>query len=105
MSVATSMVLLDRALAGYGAAAAAARGRVKVIYRSIAARVSSRGDVTADEFSTPLSSVNEVTQLQSSILGLVPSTDAQPWFRFRALTLTSEIARERVLTVERGDRA
>jgi hypothetical protein len=103
VEVATSAVLLDRALAGYGASAQAARVELKSMATEIASRVSAGGNVTEAEFRTPLKTVANLTHLQETILSLVPATDAQRWFQQRALALSSDMGHLRVLTVERGD--
>lgn len=105
MQAATSIILLDRALSGYGPEMRLARQEVGDIYRQIAQRVGAGGYVTSEEFNTPLKSIAGLTHLQESILAVKPANDAQRWFQTRALALTSELAQERVLTVERGDRS
>jgi hypothetical protein len=103
VEVATASVLLDRALAGYGDGARSARAELKAMASEIASRINAGGNVTEAEFRVPLRTVASLTHLQETILALTPATDAQRWFQQRALTLSSEIGRLRVLTVERGD--
>jgi hypothetical protein len=101
--VATSIVLLDHALAGYGEGALAGRRELRAMLDRTITRISSTGNLTAEEFGTPLSNLRRVTHLQSTILAMTPANDAQRWFQSRAIMLTSELAHERVLTVELGD--
>ncbi len=101
--VATSIVLLDQALAAYGDGAQAGRQEVRAMLEMTIRRVAPTGNVTAQEFRTPLSNINLITHLQSTILAMTPANDAQRWFQSRALVLASELGQERVLTVEQGD--
>lgn len=100
--VATSIVLLDQALAAYGDGAQAGRQEVRAMLEMTIRRVAPTGNVTAQEFRTPLSNINLITHLQSTILAMTPANDAQRWFQSRALVLASEL-QQRVLTVEQGD--
>ena len=43
-----------------------------------------------------------MAQLQASLLALAPTTEAQRWLRARALTVSGELERARVLFAERG---
>jgi hypothetical protein len=105
VSVATSIVLLDRALAGYGEESQQSRQRLSHIHRVISERVSTRGYITRQAFETSVENLLGLTQLQESILAMVPKDERQRWFQSRALTLSTELAHERVLSVERGDRS
>jgi hypothetical protein len=105
VQVATSMVLLDRALAGYGEGARAARVELRGILERIARGVDRNGDLSAEGFRTPFSSLSTLTGLQATILAMTPANDTQKWFQARALQLTTDVGHERVLTAERGDRS
>ena len=101
--VATSIVLLDRALSGFGERAQGARFELRSILDRIARQVDPSGYLSAEEFRAPLTSLSSLTHLQTTILTLMPATDAQKWFQTRALQLSTEIGRERALTAEKGD--
>lgn len=102
--VATTIVLLDHALAAYGTDTRDARDEVRALVGLTLARIAPSGTFGAEEFKAPLSNLGRVTHLQSTIMALAPANDAQRWFQSRAMTLTSDLARERTQTVERGER-
>ena len=102
--VATTIVLLDHALAAYGAEARGARNEVQAIVDMTLKRIAPSGGFGIEEFRAPLSNLDLVNRLQSTILALAPANDAQSWYRSRALTLTTEFAHERTQSVERSKR-
>ncbi len=103
IDIAASMVLLDRALAGYGPESAAARAELRDIHRAVTDRVSPGGALAETVFHAPLSTLGAITHLQQTILALDAQSEAQRWFKARALTLTSDVGHVRALTAERGD--
>jgi hypothetical protein len=102
--VATTMVLLDHALATYGGETGGARSEVSAIVEMTLKRIAPSGEFGIDEFQAPLSNLGLVNHLQATIMALTPASDAQRWFQSRAMTLTVDLAHERTLTVERGKR-
>jgi len=108
VDISTSIVLIDRNLVGYGDAARPARLELREFASRLASHVSSNGDMHGvstfrESLKAPLKNLSLITQLQSTILALTPTSDAQRWFQARALTLSSELSHERVLTSEQGD--
>jgi hypothetical protein len=103
VKVSTSIVLLDRALAGYGDESKAARDELKGVLDRTLQRVWPDGNLSIDEFRTPLASFTALTHLQATILALTPTNATQHWFQARALSLTTDLGYQRVLTVERNE--
>ncbi len=102
--VATTIVLLDHALAAYGAEARGARDEVRAIVDMTLKRITPSGDFGIEEFQAPLSNLGLVTHLQTTIMALAPASEAQRWFQSRAMSLTTAFAYERTQSVERGKR-
>jgi uncharacterized membrane protein len=103
VQLATSIVLLDQALAAYGDGARPGRQELQAMLEMTIRRVAPTGNVTAQEFRTPLSNIKLITHLQSTILAMTPANDTQRWFQSRAMAVASDLGQERVLTVEQGD--
>ena len=94
------LVLLDRALARYGPATRNAREQLR---NSVAAAIQrvwpgEELEVAKVDIFDP---VRELETVENGVRDLSPRTDAQRGFQSRALSLISEIARARVLNVER----
>ena len=102
--VATTIVLLDHALAAYGRDADDARREVQALVDMTLKRITPSGQFGIEEFQAPLSNLGLVTHLQSTIMALVPANDAQRWFQSRAMALTTQFAYERTQGVERAKR-
>jgi hypothetical protein len=102
--LATTIVLLDHALAAYGSEARGARDEVRALVDLSLKRIAPSGEFGIEEFRAPLSNLDRITHLQSTIMALAPGSDAQRWFQSRAMTLTTEIAHDRTQSVERGER-
>lgn len=95
VDVSTSILLLDRALAGYGPETAPVRTDLRAFLGQAAARVAPGG-----QMAKTVPRTNLITQLQVSILSLQPDTRAKWWFQHRALEITAELGKHRILTSE-----
>jgi hypothetical protein len=102
--LATTIVLLDHALAGYGTEARGAREEVRNIVDRSLKRIAPSGGFGIEEFEVPISNLGLVTHMQATIMALAPANDAQRWFQSRAMTLTTELGRERTQSAERSRR-
>jgi hypothetical protein len=102
VAVSTSIVMLDRALSGFGDEARPARDQLRAFLQRATNRVTPDGNIRKVVFRVPLTNLSLLTQLQQSILALKPANDAQRWFQARALVLSGELSRERVVTSEQS---
>lgn len=100
VDVSTSIVLMDRALSGYGAESAGVRLQLRDFLALATARVSANGQMESVVFRSPRTNLSFLTRLQTSILALKPTNSSQQWFQSRALALSAELAQDRVLTSE-----
>ncbi|MGA7437665.1 MAG: hypothetical protein WBW32_06000 [Luteibacter sp.] len=100
VGVATSTLLLDRALSGYGSETAPIREDLRAFLARATARVAPDGEMEKIVFRLPQTSLSIITRLQQKILDLRPTTEAQWWFQHRALECSAELAHERILTSE-----
>lgn len=100
VGVATSTLLLDRALSGYGPETEPIRADLRAFLARATNRVSPDGEMQRIVFRLPQTSLSIITLLQRKILELRPTTEAQWWFQHRALECTAELAHERILTSE-----
>jgi hypothetical protein len=100
VGVSTSILLVDRALSGYGPEASPIRNDLRDFIARATARVTPDGEMKEIAFRLPHTSLSLLTRLQSSILALRPGTRTQQWFQYRALQVTTELSRERILTSE-----
>ncbi|HEY9133759.1 MAG TPA: hypothetical protein VIM98_18555 [Dyella sp.] len=105
VEVSTSIVMLDRALSGYGKESEPERDQLRAFLARATARVAPDGRVKQMVFRVPVTNVSLLTQLQQSILNLKPANDAQRWFQARALTLSGELSRQRVATSEQSEQS
>lgn len=105
VSVSTSIVMLDRALSGYGAEARPVRDELRTFLERATRRIAPDGYVKEVVFRVPLTNLSLLTQLQQSILDLKPANDAQRWFQQRALALSGDLSRERVVTSEQSEQS
>ena len=99
IEIAADILLIDHALAQYGR-------RVKGCTRT-AARIHERcrrwrfsPDRPEQALDVTAAPLPQMGRLQQSLLALSPATDAQRWLQARALTLSSELKRARVLFAE-----
>ncbi|UPG90377.1 hypothetical protein L2Y96_01000 [Luteibacter aegosomaticola] len=100
VGVATSTLLLDRALSGYGPETTPIRADLRTFLDRATARVAPDGEMKKVVFRLPQTSLSIITLLQRKILALQPQTEAQWWFQHRALECSATLARERILTSE-----
>jgi hypothetical protein len=100
VGVSTSILLLDRALSGYGPETAPIRRDVRAFLARATERVAPDGEMDTIVFRLPHTSLSLITQLQSSILALQPETEGKWWFQHRALEATAQLAQQRILTSE-----
>ncbi|WP_077002354.1 DUF4239 domain-containing protein [Variovorax sp. KK3] len=104
VKVASTAVLLDRALAGYGPAAQPVRAELAQLFAQMRARVDHHapsGILTAPH--APMANLAALTQLQHAVLQLKPDDESQKWYQARAMQLSTDIALDRVLHAESGD--
>jgi len=100
VQLSTSIVLLDRALAGFGEETQPARAQVRDILNHV---VQLTEPPRLSEKSRYLAGLRAITQLQHSILSLSPVSDSQKWYQARSMQLSIDIAQTRVLTSEREE--
>jgi hypothetical protein len=100
VGVSTSILLLDRALSGYGPETAPIRTDLRAFLGRATERVAPDGEMEKIVFRLPHTSLSLITQLQQSILALNPDTEPKWWFQHRALEVTADLARQRILTSE-----
>lgn len=102
LRLASAVVLLDRALVGFGDEAQECRKRLRELFESVRARVEDRRR-DSDPPDALMGNMHALTQLQQSILALPVRNETQKWFQARAMQLSSDIAHDRVLIVERNE--
>ncbi|SFN34057.1 hypothetical protein [Variovorax sp. OV329] len=102
LRIASTVVLLDRALVGFGDGAKECRAQLRVLFESVRARVEDRKRAV-DPPTELMGNLHSLTQLQHSVLALPVQDDTQKWYQARAMQLSSEIAHDRVLIVERNE--
>ena len=101
VEVGASILMMDRALAHYGTESKPARDALRELTGLAAAEVSEEPPSgTQVTFGPPLP---HLTKLQNLILALSPASDSQRWAKTRALSLTTDLERSRVLLAERSD--
>ena len=101
IEIAADILLIDHALAQYGQEAKAARELLRGFTKGAVDGAFSpdRQEQALDVTAAPLP---QMSRLQQSLLALSPATEAQRWLQARALTLSSELKRARVLFAERA---
>src|SRR5688572_28588095 len=100
VEIATDILLIDRALAHYGANAQAARETLRsLLQRAVDSVSASELQIKPADFE---SSLPPTDRLQTILLALVPANDGQRWVQTRALILSVELERARVLYAERS---
>lgn len=100
VAVSSSVLLLDRDLSGYGIEAKPVRSELRAFLERATERVAANGEMSKVAFRIPRTNLSLITQLQMSILALEPETRSESWFQFRALAVTAELSKQRVLTYE-----
>jgi len=100
IGVSTSILLLDRALSGYGPETTPIRTDLRQFLARATERVSPDGEMKKVVFRLPHTSLSLITQLQGAILALPSDTATKWWFQHRALDITTELAKQRILASE-----
>ena len=101
VEIAADVLVIDRALAQYGDQAKPARDALRgFLERAIEGMTLYEHRIDAEAVTQE--PMPHMAQLQASLLALAPTTEAQRWLRARALTLSGELERARVLFAERG---
>ena len=101
VEIAADVLVIDRALAQYGDQAKPARDALRgFLERAIEGMTLYEHRI--DEEAVTQAPMPHMAQLQTSLLALAPTTEAQRWLSARALTLSGELERARVLFAERG---
>ena len=101
IEIAADVLVIDRALAQYGDQAKPARDALRgFMERAIESMSLYQHRIDAEAVTQ--APMPHMAQLQTSLLALAPTTEAQRWLRTRALTLSGELERARVLFAERG---
>jgi hypothetical protein len=103
VQVSTSIVLLDRALEGFGEDAKPARSQLRKLLDDVAKLTGSREGSFDQEVYDSRKNLRAISQLQQTILSLKPGSDAQKWYQARAMQLSISVAEGRVLSAERTD--
>lgn len=101
VEVAAGVLMIDRALAHYGPESRPARDALRELAGLAAAEVSTEPPSGTQVTSGP--PLPHLTKLQNLILALSPANDSQRWAKTRALSLTTDLERSRVLLAERSD--
>ena len=99
IEIAADILLIDNALAQYGQESKAARELLRGFTKGAVNGAFSpdKSEQVLDVTAAPLP---QMGRLQQSLLALSPATEAQRWLQARALTLSSELKRARVLFAE-----
>lgn len=100
LRVASTVVLLDRALVGFGPAARPARTQLADLFSQIRLRVDHRAGNGPVSPSAPIDSLASLTRLQHAVLQLRALDDSQKWHQARAMQLSTELVLDRVVNVE-----
>jgi hypothetical protein len=98
--IAADVVLLDRALARYGPETRDVRDVLRNSIAAVIQRIWREEEFQVAKFDTTEAAAG-LEAVEGRVRDLSPRTDAQRGLQARALSLTSEIARERVLGFER----
>ena len=101
IEIAADILLIDHALAQYGDESKAARELLRGFTKGAVDGVFSP-DEAGQALDVTAAPLPQMGRLQQSLLALSPATDAQRWLQARALTLSSELKRARVLFAERA---
>jgi hypothetical protein len=99
----TSVVLLDRALVGFGEESRPARAQVRAVLDRVVQLTDQRREDRRQDEARYSADLRAITQLQQTILSMAAGNDAQTWYRTRSMQLSTDIAQNRVLTSERQD--
>ncbi|MDM0001352.1 hypothetical protein QTI24_22290 [Variovorax sp. J22P240] len=104
IQLSTSIVLLDRALVGFGEETRPARDQLHgILNRIVELTERQRHKERRLEDAKYSADLRAITRLQQTILSMLPRNDSQKWYQSRAMHLSSDIAQSRVLTAERED--
>jgi hypothetical protein len=95
---AANIILLDRAMANYGAETKEIRDLLRLATRARIESIWSEGDFEPSRFESA-DAVAASEAIQGKIHELSPRTDAQRWLQSRALSLCNEIAQTRWLLI------
>ncbi len=98
--VSADLVLLDRALAGYGPETRDARDLLRKSIAAVIQRVWSEEELQVAKFDT-IEAAAGLEAVEGRVRDLSPGTNAQRGLQSRALSIIGEIAQERVLMLER----
>ena len=101
VEIAADILVIDRALAQYGDQAKPARDALRGFLEA-AIEGMTLYEHRIDAEAVTQAPMPHMAQLQTSLLALVPTTEAQRWLMARALTISGELERARVLFAERG---
>jgi hypothetical protein len=99
---AANIILLDRAMANYGAETKEIRDLLRLATRARIESIWSEGDFEPSRFESA-DAVAASEAIQGKIRELLPRTDAQRWLQSRALSLSNEIAQTRWLLITQAD--
>ncbi len=102
VEIAADVLVIDRALAQYGDQAKPARDALRGFLERAIEGMTLYAEHRIDAEAVTQEPMPHMAQLQASLLALAPTTEAQRWLRARALTLSGELERARVLFAERG---
>ncbi|MDM0104012.1 hypothetical protein QTH97_03660 [Variovorax sp. J22R24] len=104
IQLSTSIVLLDRALVGFGEETRAARYQLHgILNRIVQLTERQRHKDPRLEGVRYSEDLRAITRLQQTVLSMLPRNESQKWYQSRAMQLSSDIAQSRVLTAERED--
>ncbi len=101
VDIAGNILMMDRALAQYGDETRPAREVLSELTRLAIEEV--RAEAPSQPQVAPGPPLPHLTSLQTLILELSPADNGQRWLQTRALTLSADLERARVLMAERSD--
>jgi hypothetical protein len=102
VEIAADILLIDRTLAHYGDQAKPARDALRGFLERAIEGMTLYGQQRIEADAVTKAPLPQMGRLQTSLLALAPTTEAQRWLSARALTLSGELQRARVLFAERG---
>lgn len=105
IDISSNVLLIDRALAHYGDGAKQARELLHGFLQRTVDELGfpSKPSLPASEPAASMTPMPQMARFQTAVLTLSPTNDGQRWLQARALTLTGDLERARVLFAERSE--
>ncbi len=102
VEMAADILLIDRTLAHYGDDSKAARDALRGFNQRAIAGIDAHDKQEHQAVTAPATPLPQLEKVLAELLSLSPSSDTQRWLRLRALALTGDLERARVIFGERG---